>query len=105
MARISSYLREYIADPTLNLKNTAEAAFLSPNYLTHLLRKETGNTFSKLVLERRMHLARTYLLNSERPVSQIAQLCGFVDDAYFSRRFKATQGLPPGQFRRNRHNI
>jgi len=67
-----------------------------------LLRKETGSTFSELVLERRMRLARTHLLNSEKPVSQIAQLCGFADEAYFSRRFKATQGLPPGQFRRRR---
>ncbi|WP_248806501.1 helix-turn-helix transcriptional regulator [Pseudomonas sp. MWU13-2100] len=102
LARVSSYLREHIADPALNLKDTAEAAFLSPNYLTHLLRKETGSTFSELVLERRMRLARTHLLNSEKPVSQIAQLCGFADEAYFSRRFKATQGLPPGQFRRRR---
>ncbi|UUQ65122.1 AraC family transcriptional regulator [Pseudomonas fuscovaginae UPB0736] len=102
MARVSRYLREHIADPALNLKDTAEAAFLSPNYLTHLLRKETGNTFSALVLERRMHLARTLLLNSDQPISQVARLCGFADEAYFSRRFKATQGLPPGQFRRQR---
>ncbi|MGY4494815.1 helix-turn-helix transcriptional regulator [Pseudomonas sp. TE3610] len=100
LARVTAYIREHIADPELTLKDAAAAAFLSPNYLTHLLRKDTGSTFSELVLERRMRLARTHLLNSDEPISHIAQRCGFADEAYFSRRFRQTQGLPPGQFRR-----
>lgn len=100
LGRVSSYIREHIADPEMTLKDAAAAAFLSPNYLTHLLRKETGSTFSELVLERRMRLARTHLINTTKPVSHIAQVCGFADEAYFSRRFRKANGLPPGQFRR-----
>ncbi|MGV8864937.1 MAG: AraC family transcriptional regulator [Pseudomonas sp.] len=100
MGRVSTYIREHIADPDLTLKDAAAAAFLSPNYLTHLLRKETGNTFSELVLERRMRLARTHLINGTKPVSHIAQMCGFADEAYFSRRFRQANGMPPGQFRK-----
>jgi len=100
LGRVSTYIREHLADPDMTLKDAAAAAFLSPNYLTHLLRKETGSTFSELVLERRMRLARTHLINSSKPVSHIAQVCGFSDEAYFSRRFRKANGLPPGQFRR-----
>ncbi|SEP91792.1 AraC-type DNA-binding protein [Azotobacter beijerinckii] len=100
LARMSEYVRQNLSDPELSLKKAASAAFLSPNYLTHWLRKETGKTFSELVLERRMHLARTLLLNGTRPVGEIARLCGFADEAYFSRRFRHAHGLPPGQFRR-----
>ena len=100
MSRVMDYIREHIADPALTLTEAAAAAFLSPNYLTHLLRKETGSTFSELVLERRMRLARTHLMNSNKPLSHIAQICGFADEAYFSRRFRKAHGLPPGQFRR-----
>jgi len=100
MSRVMDYIREHIADPALTLTDAAAAAFLSPNYLTHLLRKETGSTFSELVLERRMRLARTHLMNSNKPLSHIAQICGFADEAYFSRRFRKAHGLPPGQFRR-----
>jgi AraC-like DNA-binding protein len=100
LGRVSSYIREHIADPDMTLKDAAAAAFLSPNYLTHLLRKETGSTFSELVLERRMRLARTHLINTTKPVSHIAEVCGFADEAYFSRRFRKANGLPPGQFRR-----
>jgi AraC-like DNA-binding protein len=100
MSRIIEYIRQHIADPAMSLTDAAAAAFLSPNYLTHLLRKETGKTFSELVLERRMRLARTHLMNSNKPLSHIAQICGFADEAYFSRRFRKAHGLPPGQFRR-----
>jgi AraC-like DNA-binding protein len=100
LGRVSSFIREHIADPDMTLKDAAAAAFLSPNYLTHLLRKETGSTFSELVLERRMRLARTHLINTTKPVSHIAEVCGFADEAYFSRRFRKANGLPPGQFRR-----
>jgi len=102
LGRMSEYVRQHLADPDLSLKKAASAAFLSPNYLTHWLRKEIGKTFSELVLERRMHLARSLLLNSGKPVGEIARLCGFADEAYFSRRFRHAHGMPPGQFRRQR---
>jgi AraC-like DNA-binding protein len=100
MGRVMAYMREHIANPAMTLTDTAAAAFLSPNYLTHLLRKETGSTFSEWVLERRMRLARTHLMNSDKPLSHIADICGFADEAYFSRRFRKAHGMPPGQFRR-----
>jgi AraC-like DNA-binding protein len=100
MGRVMEYIREHIGDPALTLTDAAAAAFLSPNYLTHLLRKETGSTFSELVLERRMRLARTHLMNSDKPLSHVAEVCGFADEAYFSRRFRKAHGVPPGQFRR-----
>jgi AraC-like DNA-binding protein len=100
MGRVMEYIRAHISDPAMTLTDAAAAAFLSPNYLTHLLRKETGSTFSELVLERRMRLARTHLMNSQKPLSHIAEICGFADEAYFSRRFRKAHGVPPGQFRR-----
>ncbi|UQY34583.1 AraC family transcriptional regulator [Pseudomonas fulva] len=104
LGRMSEYLRRNIADPDLNLKKVAAATYLSPSYLTHWLRKEVGKTFSDMVLERRMHAARNHLLNGSKPVGEVARLCGFADEAYFSRRFRQIHGLPPGQFRRQQLN-
>ena len=100
LVRVRNYLREHLQEPTLSLKDAAAGAFLSPNYLTHLLKKETGKTFSQLVLDRRMHLARSLLLTQEGTVGQVALACGFSDEAYFSRRFRQEHGLAPGQYRR-----
>jgi AraC-like DNA-binding protein len=100
LARLQGYIREHLHEPTLNLTDAAAAAFLSPNYLTHLLRKETGKPFSQWVLDRRMQLARTLLLNSAQMIGVIAERCGFTDQAYFSRCFRKAHGVAPGQFRR-----
>lgn len=100
LARVQAYIRQHLHEPSLNLTEAAAAAFLSPNYLTHLLRKETGKPFSQLVLERRMQLARTLLLNSSHLIGVVAHRCGFTDEAYFSRCFRKAHGVTPGRFRK-----
>ncbi|WPP01538.1 AraC family transcriptional regulator [Pseudomonas sp. HR96] len=100
MARMNDYVRRHLADPELNLKKVAAATYLAPDYLSHWLAKDSGKSFSDMLLERRMHLARSLLLNGRKPVGEIARLCGFADEAYFSRRFRQAHGLPPGQFRK-----
>lgn len=100
LTRVRNYIRDHLHESTMNLKDAAAAAFLSPNYLTHLMRKETGKPFSQLVLDRRMQLARNLLLNDQQSVGQVASACGFTDEGYFSRRFRKEHGLAPGQFRR-----
>lgn len=105
VGRVKTYIRAQIANPALTLSDAAAAAFLSPNYLTHLLRKETGSTFSELVSGRRMRMARVHLMHGDESLLQIAWACGFSDEAYFSRCFRKAYGMPPGQFRRQQQAL
>ncbi len=99
--RVQRYLRENLAgEPTLAA--AAEAASLSPNYLAHLLKKETGRTFTELLTERRLALAQELLLGSAARISEIARRCGFADEAYFARRFRQWHGLSPRAWREQR---
>ncbi|MCM2572791.1 AraC family transcriptional regulator [Achromobacter xylosoxidans] len=96
--RVLAHIGAHLAE-NLTLNDAAAAAFLSPNYLAHLLKKETGKTFTELVAERRMALARDLLAHTARGVAQVAHAAGFADEAYFSRRFRQLEGVSPTGYR------
>jgi AraC-like DNA-binding protein len=98
LTRVMRHVRENLAQ-RLTLSNAAAAADLSPNYLAHLIKKETGKTFTDLVTERRMEKAQELLTHTSLRISEIAAAVGFEDGAYFARRFKQCFRLAPRDFR------
>ena len=82
-----------------NSPDAAAAADLSPNYLAHLIKKETGKTFVDLVTERRMEKACELLTHTTLRINEVAQAVGFEDEAYFARRFRQRYATAPRQFR------
>lgn len=99
LQRVVRYVRDNLDKP-LSLTDAAAAAFLSPNYLANLLRKETDRTFTDLVTERRIERAKELLSSTSLLVREIAHQCGFADEAYFNRRFRQVVGSTPRNFRR-----
>ncbi len=98
LQRALRHLREH-SHEDLSLADTAAAVVLSPNYLAHLLKKQTGRTFTELLTARRLEHARELLAGSDTLIREIAHQSGFHDEAYFSRRFRLDAGLTPRQFR------
>jgi AraC-like DNA-binding protein len=77
----------------------ADKVNLSANYLSDLLRKETGKNAKEHINEFLIDKAKTWLLNSNDSVSQIAYGLGFNYPHYFSRLFKAKTGISPQKYR------
>lgn len=98
LQRVIRYVRENL-HRDIALSDAAAAAFLSPNYLAHLLKKETGKTFTDLVTQRRFERARELLATTDQRIGEIAHLTGFRDEAYFSRRFRQWFHQSPRDFR------
>jgi AraC-like DNA-binding protein len=98
LSRVSRYVRENLAR-RITLPAAAAAADLSPNYLAHLMKKETGKTFTDLVTERRMEKARELLAHTTLRIAEIAAAVGFEDEAYFARRFRQRFRLAPRDYR------
>jgi AraC-like DNA-binding protein len=85
----------------ISLTEVAEAAYLSPNYLSQLLKKQTGLAFVDWLTGRRMERAREMLAHTGERVSTIAHRVGFADEAYFTRRFSQRFGVAPTAYRRS----
>jgi AraC-like DNA-binding protein len=99
LSRVLRYCRDHL-DRRIALADAAAAAELSPNYLAHLLKKETGKGFVELLTERRMEKARELLAHTQTRIGEIAAAVGFDDEAYFARRFRQCVGQSPRDYRR-----
>lgn len=98
LSRVVRYVREHLTR-RITLAEAAAAADLSPNYLAHLLKKETGRTFTDLVTERRMEKAQELLAHTTLRIAEVAEAVGFEDEAYFARRFRQCFKVAPREYR------
>lgn len=85
--------------PTVKL--CAERLGLSPDYLSDMLKKETGKNAQEQIHYALIDRAKTELLSSSHSVSEIAYSLGFEYPQYFSKLFKKKTGLSPAHFRKN----
>lgn len=81
------------------VKYCAEKMCLSPNYLSDLLKKETGKNTQEHIHYFLIEKAKNLLLNSNHSVSEIAYELGFEYPQYFSKIFKSKTGITPAKYR------
>lgn len=72
---------------------------LSKNYLSDLLKKETGRSTKEHVDDHIVELAKNELLSTSNTVNEIAYHLGFNYPHYFSRMFKKKPGISPAAYR------
>lgn len=82
-----------------SVKYFAEQLHLSPNYLSDLLKKETGKNGTEHIQLHVIELAKDKLLSSTVSVSEIAYDLGFEYPQYFSKLFKKKTGYTPAEYR------
>ena len=98
---MDSVCRELIRQPEIestNIDTVADALSMSTRTLSRRI-KEEGYTFRKakdLACER---LAKYYLANTNRPLSDIAFEMGYAELSSFCRAFKRWTGRSPQQYR------
>lgn len=95
---ILSYIEKN--NKTCTLSSVAKQFGLSPNYLTTLLKRQTGNNFLEHVHQQRMEKAKYYLKNSDLSVSEIAGLCGYANLNFFYKLFKKEEKMTPAAYRK-----
>jgi len=83
-----------------SIEHFAEAVHLSPNYLSDLLKKETGMSTRDQINHFVVEKAKDLLLSEDDPISGVAYRLGFSYPHYFSRLFKARTGMTPNEYRR-----
>lgn len=96
--KITAYIRKNCRHITLS--SCAERFHFNRQYLSSMLKKHTGKTFSVLLTEARMTEAAELLQKSARSVQEIADSLGYQDAAYFMKVFKKYYGTTPSNYRK-----
>ncbi len=85
---------------TLTLTDLAEQFHYSKPHLCTLIKQNTGVSFTELLKQIRMSRAADYLLNTDLPVFEIAEIVGYHSADHFSRVFRGHYHCSPQEFRR-----
>ena len=88
-------------EPTL--EELAERLCVTDEYLSTLIKKETGISFTETVRKMRIERIKELLLHSSLKLNQIAEMVGYSDPKYMSKVFKEEVGMLPAQFRKQNH--
>ncbi|MEA5016796.1 MAG: response regulator [Candidatus Limiplasma sp.] len=89
----------------LSLQLVAEKLCVSANYLSALVRKETGVTFHEHVLAAKMDVARTMLADPRILVEDVAHAVGYGNYISFYNAFKRSQRMTPTEYRNRRVEV
>lgn len=99
--RIVSFLEQrYMED--LHLDTLERELHLNKYYMTRLFREATGFTIFEYLYERRINQAKIlFLLDPDRPVTEVGYEVGFKHPSHFTRTFKRIAGVTPEAFKRS----
>ncbi len=91
--KIVAYIGENFDHVTLS--SVAEHFSYHPNYVSNLLSKELGKSFSQIVLEQRMERAKALLSGTSLSVAEVAEMVGYMNTSSFHRTYKGFFGVSP----------
>ncbi|MCM3443667.1 response regulator transcription factor [Metabacillus halosaccharovorans] len=84
----------------IQLSTLAKKFNLSISYISTLVKKETGKTYSEYILEKRLNLAKNLLANQSLSIQEIVHQVGYKDYFHFNKLFKHNFGISPSKYRK-----
>ncbi len=95
-------LAQVLAHPASDhrVETLAQQVGMSPRNFARRFKSQTGRTPAAMVTRVRVQAAQRVLLNSDAPLSQVADECGFGSEETLRRSFERVCGTTPGGFRK-----
>lgn len=97
--RVIDYLCIHYGE-NLSLDDISAGVGVTKNYLCNAFKLNTKITIIDCLNMIRIRKAAEQIVYSDLPLTQIAQMCGYVSVSHFNRVFMRYVGMPPGQCRR-----
>lgn len=102
--QISEYIFKHIGRPIQSVE-LAELLGLSPSYFSRTFHQVTGLSPTNYILTWRVNVAKHMLINSRRPLVDIAISCGFSSQSHLQSAFKRMVGVTPAAWRNGERQV
>ena len=83
----------------ISIDEIASHIGMSRSSFCSFFKRETGQTFTEYLNEKRIELACELLENKEMSINEVGQAAGIPDTPYFCRFFKTIKGVTPTEYR------
>jgi len=100
LRRVLDFMREHFADD-IELADLARLAGSSRFHFSRTFHHATGRSPHRALIHMRVHAAKAMLVESDRPIAEIAKACGFRKPSQFALMFRREFGASPSEFRRS----
>lgn len=86
---------------TATLAKVAERFHFNPNYLSRIIKNNTGQTFTQVLQNTRLKKTAALLRSTDMAVADIAQYVGYSNYTHFYQIFRKKYGVSPAEYRQN----
>lgn len=97
-AQVKAYINAHFEE-NFSLRDISEAVRVSPYYLAHVFKDQTGYSPKQYALRRRLGEAQTLLITTRISVTDIALRVGFGSLSHFNNMFSKYIGMSPSSYR------
>lgn len=94
-----AYITTHLSEPFI-VKDLADHLNCHPDFLGRKFKQSMGTDLSVYLLQVRVDRAKRLLANPKITIDDAAEMAGFSDRSHFSKAFRRTVGLPPGEYQR-----
>ncbi|MBD2871032.1 helix-turn-helix domain-containing protein [Paenibacillus arenilitoris] len=103
--KIKDYVGKHYDNMNISTDTVAKHVELSPNYVRSIFKEITGISLSDYITQCRMSEAQRLLIETDDPVSRIAELVGYPENSkHFFTVFKKHFGKTPENYRMSIHD-
>lgn len=99
--KIYDFIRTNI-DQRITVEEISKEVFLSKNYVSSIFKEYTGQSLTTYINGIRINKSKKLLLESSLSLAEIAGVCGFEDQSYFTNVFKGIVGVSPNRYRKSK---
>lgn len=101
---IQKYIYDHLCDIDFNVNSISDHFHISLPTLSRFYKQKQNQNISAFINELKIEKTKELLIKTDRSIEYIVEELGYSNTSSFIRKFKASVGMTPGQFRQQNKN-